>query len=88
MVDVSIENLASEATNVSSLLQMSLKDGTGQVYDVDIFAPAESAPDGEIAAGETVRGQVGFQVPTGAEGLLFVFDAEIFGEGKLFVELP
>jgi hypothetical protein len=45
-------------------------------------------PTGELAAGETVRGQVGFQVHQDASALLFVYDPDIWGFGKVFVTLP
>jgi len=91
VVDVTIKNQGSEAVSVSSMLQMSLKDGTGQGYDPDFMASTASggtAPEGEIAPGETVRGQVGFQVPEDAAGMVFVFDSDVWGFGKVFVALP
>jgi hypothetical protein len=51
-------------------------------------ASGNSSPDGEIAPGETVRGQIGFQVPATATGLTFVFDADVWGTGKASVALP
>ena len=91
VVDMTIKNQGSEAASVSSMLQMSLKDDTGQVYDLDLMASVASGgttPDGEIAPGETIRGQAGFQVPEDATGLVFVFDADVWGFGKVFVMLP
>lgn len=91
LVDVSITNRGSEAETVSSLLQMWLKDATGQKYDVDIMASSltgASTPDGDIVAGETLRGQVGYQTPVDVTGLVFVFDADIFGAGKVQVAIP
>jgi hypothetical protein len=91
VVDVSFTNNGSESANVSSLLQMEVKDDTGQTYEVDIMASVASGgstPDGEISSGETIRGQVGYQVPNDAQGLVFVFDADIFGHGKVFVAIP
>ena len=91
VVDVTITNNGSEAASVSSLMQMSLKDDTGQAYDLDLMASVASGgttPDGEIAAGETIRGQAGYQVPEEASGLVFVFDADVWGSGKVFVALP
>ncbi|MGH2535932.1 MAG: DUF4352 domain-containing protein, partial [Candidatus Promineifilaceae bacterium] len=90
VVDFSLANQGSTAESVSSLLQTSIKDATGQEYDIDLMASVAgggSTPDGEIAAGETIRGQVGFQVPADATDLVFVFDAEVFGQGKVFVDL-
>lgn len=91
VVDITIKNQGSAATSVSSMLQMSLKDDTGQKYGLDLMASTASGgttPDGEIAPGETIRGQVGFQVPEDATGLVFVFDGDVWGFGKVFVALP
>ncbi len=91
VVELSIENKSDIAQSVSSLLQMQLKDATGQVYDEDLMADVASggtSPNGEVAPGETIRGQVGFQVPADAQDLVFVFDGDVFGTGKIFVALP
>lgn len=90
LVDVSITNNRSEAASISSYMQMELKDSTGQTYTMDFTAQAVSnatGPDGELAPGEMIRGQVGYQVPEAASGLLFVYDASLFGEGKVFISL-
>ena len=91
VVDLTIQNQSAEAISFSSLLQTWLKDASSQKYDVDLMASVasgSSSPDGEIAPGETVRGQIGFQVPETATGLVFVFDADFWGTGKAFVALP
>lgn len=91
VVDITIENKSTTAISVSTLLQMSVKDSGGQKFDVDLMASVASggsSPDGEIAPGEKLRGQVGFQVPENATGLVFVFDADVWGSGKVFVALP
>ena len=90
VVDVLLVNQGSSTGTVSSWLQMSLKDDTGQKYTIDLMAnvaSGESSPDGELSSGERIRGKVGFQVPTESKGLVFVFDAAVFGTGKVFVEL-
>jgi hypothetical protein len=91
VVDLTIENKGATAISVSTLLQMSLKDASGQKYDVDLMASTASggsSPDGEIAPNEKLRGQVGFQVPENATGLVFVFDADVWGTGKVLVTIP
>jgi hypothetical protein len=91
VVDVTLENRGADAAQVSSALQMWLKDPTGQRYKVDLSATVAadgSAPDGELAAGEKLKGQIGYQVPEGATGLLFVFDGDVFGAGKVSIALP
>ena len=91
VVDLSITNSGSQAANVSTMLQMKLKDASGRQYTLDLLATTAeggAAPEGELAPGETVRGPVGFQVPSDASGLLFVFDGNVFGAGKTFIQLP
>lgn len=90
VVDMTLENRGGKAESISTIMQMSLKDATGQKYGVSLMATASSggsSPDGELAAGEKVRGQVGFEVPENAQGLTFVFDADVFGKGKVFIAL-
>lgn len=91
VVDLSITNTGNQAANVSTLLQMKLKDATGRQYNLDLMATTAAsgaAPEGELAPGETLRGPVGFQVPGDAEGLAFVFNGNVFSGGKVFVQLP
>ena len=90
VVDLTLENKLAESAMVSSVLQMSLKDVTGQKYSVNIMASIAgggSTPDGELAPGEKLRAQVGFEVPSDSEGLVFVFDPNIIGTGRAFVAL-
>lgn len=77
-----VENSGGEAQPVSSLLQMSLYDGAGNKYDLDILAAtlAEQTLDGEVPAGGSLEGGVGFQIPVDASGLVFVFNPLIDGE--------
>lgn len=89
-VDVQLENQGSTTTEVTSIAQMYLKDGTGQKYTFHLGAQAvldSGLPDDELQPGEMIRGQIGFQVPVEAQDLVFVFDAEIFGFGKVFIAL-
>lgn len=91
VVDLTIQNQGTTAINFSTMLQTWLKDPSAQKYNVDFMASmasGQSSPDGEIAPGETLRGQVGFQVPATATGLVFVFDADVWGTGKAFIALP
>jgi hypothetical protein len=70
---------------------MYLKDETGQKYTFHLGAQSlldSGLPDDELQPGEKVRGEIGFQVPESAQELVFVFDAEVFGFGKVFISLP
>jgi hypothetical protein len=89
-VDVQVENQGSSVQEITSVVQMYLKDDTGQKYTFHLGAQSVlggGLPDDELQPGESVRGQVGFQVPVDATRLVFVFDAEVFGFGKVFIAL-
>jgi hypothetical protein len=82
LVNVTITNRGSETAFVSSIIQMALRDSTGVSYDVDIAASliGSGLPEGEVAPGATLSGDVGFQVPLGANGLIFIFSDSMSGE--------
>lgn len=89
-VDVSVENQGGSPQEITSIVQMYLKDSTSQKYTFHLGAQSvidSGLPDDELQPGEKIRGQIGFQVPENAKGLVFVFDAEIFGYGKVFIAL-
>jgi len=89
-VELLLVNRSDRAASISSLLQLSLKDSTGQNYKPDLMASSATGSgqiDGELSPGERVRSKVGYQVPLDAQNLQFVFDAEVFGVGKVFVNL-
>jgi len=89
-VDVQIENQGSNVQEITSVVQMYLKDDTGEKYTFHLGAQSlldTGLPDDELQPGEKVRGEIGFQVPESAQDLVFVFDAELFGFGKVFISL-
>lgn len=96
VVDTTIENRGTEPVGISTvlklyLLQMYLKDSTGQKHDLDLTASIDTAKEisgSEIAPGTKINGQVAFQVPKDAHGLVFVLDAGALGYGKILVALP
>jgi hypothetical protein len=89
-VEVQVENRSESVQEINSVVQMYLKDSSGQKYTFHLGAQSlldSGLPDDELQPGERVRGEIGFQVPDNAGGLIFVFDAEIFGYGKAFIAL-
>jgi hypothetical protein len=91
IVDVLVENKSQKIREISSALQMYLKDASGRKYTFHLGAQTladAGLPDDELQPGEKVRGQIGFQVPETAQELTFVFDAEVVGFGKAFIALP
>lgn len=89
-VDVQVQNLGDTVQEISSIVQMYLKDNTGEKFTFHLGAQSiidSGLPDDELQPGERIRGQIGFQVPADTVGLIYVFDAEIFGFGKVFISL-
>ena len=89
-VDVQVENQGESVQAITSIVQMNLKDNTGEKFTFHLGAQSiidSGLPDDELQPGERIRGQIGFQVPADSESLIFVFDAEIFGFGKVFIDL-
>lgn len=90
--DISVENGTSEALNVSISLQMGVKDGEGNSYTVDIGSYSQLdqkfAQGSELAAGETRRGELSYQVLKDAETLYFTFEFSLLELGdKAFWQL-
>ena len=88
-VELIISNLGTLPISIASLVQTTIKDGDSRRYASDLLATlaAGGTPDGELAGGQSIRGRVGFSVPSDADGLLFSFDASVFGGRKIFVKL-
>ena len=89
-VDVQVENQGESVQEITSIVQMYLKDNTGEKFTFHLGAQSiidSGLPDDELQPGERIRGQIGFQIPADTVGLIFVFDAEIWGFGKVFISL-
>ena len=89
-IDIQVENQGETVQEITSIVQMYLKDNTGEKFTFHLGAQSildSGLPDDELQPGERVRGQIGFQIPDDSEGLMFVFDAEVFGFGKVFIAL-
>lgn len=62
-IDVAVVNNTGQPQTVSSLMQFSLKDATGQSYNEALDSAAPNAPNGTIADGSKVRGTLVYEVP-------------------------
>lgn len=82
VLDITFKNTSSQEQNLSSLLQLSLKDSTGQKYDETIVSFVSSSPDGKVAAGDLLRGQVVYEVPTSQKAFTLAFEADITSDGQ------
>ncbi|HLV98776.1 MAG TPA: DUF4352 domain-containing protein [Ktedonobacterales bacterium] len=81
VIAVSLTNISSQEQTVSSFLQFSLKDQTGQQYGEAIVDFAK-APDGKVEAADLIRGNIVYQVPTALHQFTFAFQADITRPGQ------
>ncbi len=75
VVNVTLKNTSSTTQNASTVVQWSLKDSTGQTYDQDIAFG--KGPDGTIATGGLLRGNIAYEVPKSVHSYILQFVAGI-----------
>ncbi|HEU5348582.1 MAG TPA: DUF4352 domain-containing protein [Ktedonobacterales bacterium] len=86
VVDLTIKNVSSEEQSVSSLLQFTLKDSTGQKYNETILSSA-TPPDGKLAAGDIIKGQIAYEVSASQHDFTFAFEADMLSSGQTIWDL-
>lgn len=75
VVTLAVKNRTqSEFVNFSGLLQTQLKDSEDYTYDQTIATTRQSFQGGQLAPGEVSRGDLVYEVPKDAEGLVLQFD--------------
>lgn len=85
--NVTIQNNGKEKTIVSTLLQMSIKDSEGNKYTPALTQDATGKVDGELLAGDIIKGDVGYEIPTTAKGLKFYYQPEWLTGNTIVVDL-
>jgi hypothetical protein len=82
IVDVAIENTGTEDLTTSSLLMFALKDAAGAKMDMAFGANndrfLDSVQQGPLEPGAKVEGQIAYEVPKGAKGLVLEFAPDPF----------
>lgn len=87
VIDASFKNVSSTEQDLSTLLQLSLKDATGQKYDETITTFAKQPPDGKVAAGDIVRGQVVYEAPSAQKAFTLAFQSDIVSSGQVIWDI-
>ena len=87
LVDVSARNAGGDSYTLSSMLQCRLRDSMGNDYPVAIGPPIPAPFDGMIPVAGAIQGEVPFEVPSTATGLVFVF-GQVFGTSRASWTLP
>lgn len=91
LLDLTIRNVGERVVGINSARELVLKDSGDQVYRISAAAVAAiggTTPDVDLAPGETIRAQIGFDVPAEAGDLTLSFAADKFRAGRIFVRLP
>lgn len=86
VVDLTIKNVSNEEQDISTLLQCTLKDSTGQKYD-ETFLSNATDPGGKLAAGDVVKGQIPYEVSASQHDFTFAFEADIVSGGQTIWDL-
>ena len=86
IVDTTFENRSNSPASLVILLNFRARDADGNTYLPSISAKTNDISQGEVAPGKSVTGELGFEVPTTAKGLMFVYDP-VFGGGELRFKL-
>ncbi len=81
VIDITLKNVSSQEQNISSIINFSLQDATGQKYNETILSNA-TAPDGKVEPGSLLRGQLAYEVPTSQKALTFFFEPSFLTSGQ------
>lgn len=65
-IEVSLTNHGTASPNVSSLLDFKILGSQGQTYGQVILGSGPTAPNGTLAPGQEITGDIGYQLPPGA----------------------
>ncbi len=75
IIDASFQNTDKESHTISSLIQFTFQDSTGQQYDTAITGLSGiTPPDGDVQPGKTTRGQTVYDVPKDQKTFEFTFE--------------
>lgn len=83
VVDVSFKNRTNYSYSMSPITSMKLIDENGIHYDATSAVAITNGLGGEVAPHTTVRGEVGFTVPSNITKFVFVFNYKQ-GDSQLF----
>lgn len=87
VADVTIESVDQDAAAYNPLY-FKVKDADGFEYNVTLTAPDPSLKSGELSPGDKARGNIAFEVPADATGLVLAYKAINFsGDDAIEFEL-
>jgi len=82
VLNITAKNISSQEQNISSLIQFTLTDTTGQKYNETIYPDAGSTLDGKIEAGSQLKGSIVWEVPKSIRSYQMAFEADFTSSGQ------
>jgi len=79
---VSMKNVSNQEQEVSSALQWTLQDTTGQKYTETIDTDAGATLDGKVEAGAPLKGSLAYEVPKATKAFTLAFEASLTEPGQ------
>jgi hypothetical protein len=87
-VDVEVTNAGDQAETMSSALCFQLVDDQNRTFNQTVTGASGAAtPDGDVAAGASLRGAVEYEVPADARGLRLNFSCDLLTPGTATITL-
>jgi flagellar basal body-associated protein FliL len=90
-ISISLKNVSATPQPVSSVAQFTLLDKNGQIYD-ELKAVGDTnihqSVDGYVAAGQTLNGQIAYQVPLPQHNFTLIFKYDFPDGGSSAVSWP
>ena len=76
LIDATVENQGEKKEPVSSVFLFALSDSTKKLYDRVITTDAKGSLDSNLDPGKQLRGEIAFEVPNDAKGLLLILKGD------------
>ena len=76
LIDATVENQGEKKEPVSSVFLFALSDSTKKEYERVITTDAQGSLDSNLDPGKQLRGEIAFEVPNDAKGLLLILKGD------------
>jgi Domain of unknown function (DUF4352) len=80
---IKVKNISNKEQDISSALQFTLLDSTGQKYDLTIDTDAGSTLNGKVEPNSLLQGSISYEVPSSVHNFTLAFEADIISQGQV-----
>ncbi|GHO70861.1 hypothetical protein KSC_097530 [Ktedonobacter sp. SOSP1-52] len=83
IINVTTHNISAKEQIISSLLNFRLREADGtEAKSAFLSSSVSNPPDGKVATGDKIRGDLVYQVPANQKQFTFLFDNDIMESGQ------